>query len=435
MLNKALRVQNIDILFVLRFLIVDIHNQLIKESSNTSISRLYRGQVMSKDELSRIRSSIGEFISINSFLSTTRSPKKALEFAQSAQCEAQYECVLFKIKVESRIKAKPFADISRLSYFPAEEEILIMLGSIFRLESVHFDKQQQIWVADLDLCNEDDHDLKQVFDYMKKEIGSETTLISLGNLFNVMGELDKAEKYYKRLLNQLSVGDSGIPYCYVGLGNVARHKREYDLALMNYNKALKIFLKALPPDHPDIAQTYNNIGGVQGDKGEYDLALINYDKALKIRVKALPPGHPHIAETYGNIANVQGDKGEYDLALMNHDKALKIFLKALPPDHPDIAQTYNNIGGVQYDKGEYDLALMNYDKALKIFLKALPPDHPDIASTYRNMGLVHEATCTWQSALEYHNKAATIRRRSLAITHPQLVTTESDIRRVKAQLK
>ncbi|CAF0863571.1 unnamed protein product [Didymodactylos carnosus] len=313
MLNKALRVQNIDILFALRFLITDIHNQLIKESSNTNIRRLYRGQVISKDELDRIRSSIGEFISITSFLSTTRSQMKALRFAQSAQCE-DLECVLFTIKVKSRIKAKPFADISRLSYFPGEEEILLMLGSIFRLESVHYDKEQQIWMADLDLCNEDDHDLKQVFGYMKKEMESETTLISLGNLFRQMGELDKAEKYYKRLLNELVVDDSGIASCYIGLGNVHGDKGEYDLALMNYEKALKIKLKALPPDHPSLALTYGNMGIVLQEKGEYDLALMNYDKALKIQLKALPPDHPDIALTYNNMGNVHQKKGEYDLA-------------------------------------------------------------------------------------------------------------------------
>ncbi|CAF1223031.1 unnamed protein product, partial [Didymodactylos carnosus] len=285
MLNKALRVQDIDILFALRFLVTDIHSQLIKEPSNTNISRLYRGQVISKDELDHIRSSIGEFISINSFLSTTRSQKKALEFTQSALRE-DLECVLFKIKVDSRIKAKPFADISRFSYFPDEEEILLMLGSIFRLESVHYEKEQQIWVADLDLCNEDDHELKQVFDHMKKEMASKTTFISLGNLLSKMGELDKAEKYYKRLLNGLAVDDPCIAECYLGLGIVAGQKGENDLALMNYEKALNIQLKALPLDHPDIASVYNNTSIVHQNKGEYDLALMNYEKALKIRVKA-----------------------------------------------------------------------------------------------------------------------------------------------------
>ncbi|CAF0737019.1 unnamed protein product [Didymodactylos carnosus] len=218
-----------------------------------------RGQVISKDELDRIRLNTGEFISINSFLSSTRSQRKALEFAESALCQ-DLECVLFKIKVDSRIKAKPFADISRLSYFPDEEEILLMLGSIFRLESVHYDKEQQIWMADLDLCNEDDHELKQVFDHMKKEMASKTTFISLGNLLSKMGRLDKAEKYYKRLLNELAVSDPYIADCYIGLGIVAGQKGEYDLALMNYEKALKIRVKALPLDHPHIAFTHRNMG-------------------------------------------------------------------------------------------------------------------------------------------------------------------------------
>ncbi|CAF3928462.1 unnamed protein product, partial [Didymodactylos carnosus] len=82
-----------------------------------------------------------------------------------------------------------------------------------------------------------------------------------------MGELDKAEKYYKRLLNELAVDDSGIAECYIGLGTVQDDKGEYDLALMNMEKALKIRVKALPPDHPDIAGTYNSIASVHRNKG------------------------------------------------------------------------------------------------------------------------------------------------------------------------
>ncbi|CAF4220264.1 unnamed protein product [Didymodactylos carnosus] len=304
MLNKALRIQNIDILFAFRFLITDIHNQLIKESSDTNISRLYRGQVISKDELARMRSSIGEFISINSFLSTSRNQKQALQFAQSVQ-RVDLECVLFTIKVERQIKAKSFADISRLSYFLGEEEILLMLGSIFRLECVYYDKEQQIWMADVDLCNEDDHDLKEVFAHMKKEMASETTLISLGNMFLKMGELDKAEKYYKRLLSELTVGDSGIASCYIGLGIVHQNKGEYDLALMNYEKALKIQLKALPPDHPLLAATYRNIGLLHEATRTWQSALEYHSKAAGIRCKSLPTTHPELVATENDIRRVK----------------------------------------------------------------------------------------------------------------------------------
>ncbi|CAF1286037.1 unnamed protein product [Didymodactylos carnosus] len=180
-----------------------------------------------------------------------------------------------------------------------------MLGSIFRFESVHYDKEQQIWMADLDLCNEDDHDLKQVFGYMKKEMRSETTLISLGNLLYKMGELDKAEKYYKRLLNELLVGDSDIALCYTGLGLVHQDKGEYDLALMNYEKALKIQLKALPPDHPLLAATYRNIGLLHEATRTWQSALEYHSKAAGIRCKSLPTTHPELVATENDIRRVK----------------------------------------------------------------------------------------------------------------------------------
>jgi hypothetical protein len=70
MLNKALRKQNIDILFLFRFFIRDIHRKLKQNQYQYSI-RFYRGQMLSNDELNNLRKSIGEFISINSFFSTT----------------------------------------------------------------------------------------------------------------------------------------------------------------------------------------------------------------------------------------------------------------------------------------------------------------------------------------------------------------------------
>ncbi|CAF1293023.1 unnamed protein product [Didymodactylos carnosus] len=180
-----------------------------------------------------------------------------------------------------------------------------MLGSTFRLESVHYDKEQGIWLADLDLCNEDDHDLKQAFDHMKKEMGSETTLISLGNLFREMGDLDKAENYYKRLLNELAVGDSRIAGSYIGLSNVHRNKGEYGSALMNMEKALKIRVKALPPDHAHITSTYRNMGLVHEATRTWQSALEYHNKAATIRRRSLATTHPQLVTIENDIGRVK----------------------------------------------------------------------------------------------------------------------------------
>ncbi|CAF4360240.1 unnamed protein product, partial [Rotaria sordida] len=73
---------------------------------------------------------------------------------------------------------------------------------------------------------------------------------------------------------------------------------DYSKALEFHEKSHKIFEKALPPNHPNLASSYNNIGGVYDDMGDYSKALEFYEKSLKIREKALPPNHPHLAFPY-----------------------------------------------------------------------------------------------------------------------------------------
>jgi hypothetical protein len=74
-LNKALRTQNLRILIAFRFLIKDIYEELKQEQEkqkNTDNNAVfYRGQGMTKDELTKIKSNVNEFISMRSFLSTT----------------------------------------------------------------------------------------------------------------------------------------------------------------------------------------------------------------------------------------------------------------------------------------------------------------------------------------------------------------------------
>jgi hypothetical protein len=70
MLNKALRTEDIDILFLFRFFIRDIYEQL-KENKCSSAVRVYRGQRLSKGEVNSLQNSIDDFISINSFFSTS----------------------------------------------------------------------------------------------------------------------------------------------------------------------------------------------------------------------------------------------------------------------------------------------------------------------------------------------------------------------------
>jgi CHAT domain-containing protein len=67
---------------------------------------------------------------------------------------------------------------------------------------------------------------------------------------------------------------------------------------------LAIRRKALPHEHPDLAQSLNNLGGVLEDLREYAVARKSIEEALAIRRKALPPEHPDIASSLFNLGMI-----------------------------------------------------------------------------------------------------------------------------------
>ena len=175
-------------------------------------------------------------------------------------------------------------------------------------------------------------------------------------------------------------------------GDVQSELREYAAARKSYEEALAIRRKALPQDHPDIADSLNNLGIVQCDLREYAAARKSHEEALAIRRKALPKDHPDIAQSLNNLGIVQSDLRDYAAARKSHEEALAIRRKALPKDHPDIAESLNNLGHVQCDLREYAAARKSHEEALAIRRKALPKDHPDIAHSLNNLGNV-QTTC------------------------------------------
>ncbi|CAF0967697.1 unnamed protein product [Rotaria sordida] len=219
MMNKALRVQDFDMLFALRFFITDIakqikseHEKFIRTSDNRNMICVYRGQITGNDELELMKKSIGKFLSMNSFLSSSRDRSTALHFARSTPKTDGFQQIIFEIEINPRLQTKAFADVTQVSYYQNEDEVLIMLGALFRIEKVNEDKKEGIWMVHVSLANEDDYHLKETFSYMKNTIGDDTDLDSLGKILYKMGEYEQAEKCYRRMLDetQLASGNAEL---------------------------------------------------------------------------------------------------------------------------------------------------------------------------------------------------------------------------------
>ncbi|CAF1338406.1 unnamed protein product [Adineta steineri] len=245
-LNAALRTQNIHMIFLFRAFIYDIYLQLQQCQSKYPL-QVYRSQLISNDELNSLRQNIGQFISVNSFFSTSdERPTALLLLLRDITTKSDLERVLFEIDADPNIvTTKPFANISEHSYFPNESEILFMIGSIFRLDNI-YRKDDQLWIIKMTLCNDDEHDLKQALMYMKQQINNEETdLQTLGKLLWEMGKIDLTEKYFNRLLQELSLNDPLHISLYEDLGKLASQRGDYHMS-MKWRQKLLTFKEENP---------------------------------------------------------------------------------------------------------------------------------------------------------------------------------------------
>ncbi|CAF3762502.1 unnamed protein product [Rotaria sp. Silwood1] len=76
---------------------------------------------------------------------------------------------------------------------------------------------------------------------MRKEIGKENDLLTLGYLLFKSGKLEEAEQFYRRLLHENSEIDKlNISYCYQALGDLATEKGDYDEAIVRRSQTLDL---------------------------------------------------------------------------------------------------------------------------------------------------------------------------------------------------
>ncbi|CAF2744616.1 unnamed protein product [Rotaria sp. Silwood2] len=429
MLNKALGILHIETLLKMGIFIRDLHQnieklhtaQSNKMSSQTATIIVYRGKTMiKKDFESKIKQD--GLISFNNFLSTSDDRNIAIRFIREGLKFSNNNNkigVLFTMTIDRSISSAPFARIDQISYFQTENEILFSMNTVFRVQQIKEikDGELMLWQVKLTLTTDsDDQQLNTLTKRMREEITG-TGWQRMGSLLWKLREDDKAEQVYRMLLHQAS-NESDRAYGCNQLGLIKYEQGDYNLAVEFHEKALGIWQKTLPPNHPDLANSYNNLGLVNDNMGQYSKALSFYERTLEIRQNILPENHPDLAQSYNNIGLVYGNMGEYSKAILSYGKALDIWQKSLPPNHPLLAVCCNNIGLAYDNVGQYSDALSFYERAIQIRLKVLPQNHPDCAQSYNNIGLVYGNMGEYSTALSFYEKALDIWQQTLPPNHP-----------------
>jgi len=232
--------------------------------------------------------------------------------------------------------------------------------------------------------------------------GEAETLTSAAQVYNSLGEKQRALDYFQRAISLWkAVGDgkgqakaiSGVVEVYYALG---AHRQALDY--LNQSLLLQRSLK----DQGGEAKTLKDIGVIYHALGDPQKALEYYQQALPmLRAAGDRDGE---ASALNNIGAAFRVMGEPQQALAYYKQALSLQRAVGAPRGTALMLT--NIGALYYRLGDAQQALDYYDQALPLRREA--GDRAGQAITLTNIGAAHLSLGDPQRAMEYLKQALSL---------------------------
>jgi hypothetical protein len=182
MLNRILRMMEVDLIIKMGFFVRDLHKHIAElhseqygEQQHSDSFIVYRGQGLSESDFHQLMKTKGGLMSFNNFLSTSLDRDISFTFADSNRHDRALIGVLFEITVNPSVPSTPFANIGNVSYYRGENEILFSMHSVFRIEHVkQIDNNDRLWQVDLTLTSDTDPQLHALTKHIREEIKGST---------------------------------------------------------------------------------------------------------------------------------------------------------------------------------------------------------------------------------------------------------------------
>lgn len=214
------------------------HRQQTQDRSWT----LYSGFQLHEEELERWKKSTGYLISINSFLSTSWNINVAEMFAGEGIIEKPFVRVLLQIEANPvHLHSVFFADVSGISQFPEEAEVLFSLGSTFRIISIDFDGIAQRWLIQLKATDDESDRITEYCQLANHEIQSTSSMIHFGRILTEnLDQSDRAVRYFRGLLKFVGDDHPDSAQIYDALGDAYSQAKEIPQSIVCYKKERKI---------------------------------------------------------------------------------------------------------------------------------------------------------------------------------------------------
>ncbi|CAF1575727.1 unnamed protein product, partial [Didymodactylos carnosus] len=420
LLNTALRQRNVEVVFLFGFYIKDMYDQMKSEhqnmkskQTNDPVVTVYRGQQIAQVEMQEIEEGdpttslfgleiFNDFhITINSFLSTSLNRSVAQTFLQSAPLLNGCVKALLTIKLDTRNLSLPFGDISHLSFFSNEHEILLMIGTILRVRKVIYDNSIQMYLVDIELSY--DGALEEEQQQFEKTAAVKYCMnLAVNSFFTATTEQITA---IFSQFNELFPYDNDLIeiikcHCF---GKHYELSQDHNEALANFEKALKTFercssdiMTKMNADiikiHEDMARVYQQyIDDNTLANKHYEIILNFYISSIQktINTKEKLQIIQKILQVYDKKIELSQNGNERRENILNAIEYQKLLVNGKEKDnsveYKDIAADYQHLADLQKSISDLEEAARNYERSAEIYITQEQPDYHYITGMYKSI--------------------------------------------------
>ena len=175
----------------------------------------------------------------------------------------------------------------------------------------------------------------------------------------------------------------------VTLGTTYRALGQFDEALEEFERALKIAEREFGPSDPRTIDLLHEISITYADRGEFIEAEAAYERAIASAERSLGPDNATTLNMRGNLALLYLESRRWDEAEELNLDVLAARRRTLPADDPQLLKSLNNLGLLYQSTGDLAEAEPYLEEAVALSRVIHGPRHPDSLRMKETLSWLH----------------------------------------------
>lgn len=191
-------------------------------------------------------------------------------------------------------------------------------------------------------------------------------LYNIANTYQLKGDFFTALNYAQRATRLAQETESvNLTLCYALLGAIYQQQKEYDLAIIVYNDAIKQSKRTGNKNNPELVKNYNNLGLLYAALEQYQKAIAYYQQALSIAsLNQYPEAPSDLADSYQYLGIAHYQLHNFSTSGDFLNQALQLKRTFYGHQHSEVASVLDAFSSLHKEQNQVDSALYFQQLAL-----------------------------------------------------------------------